>query len=244
MADAAAFLDFDRTLVDCDAGVVFGRALAARRFEDLRDAPLSERIPEGLKLAREAGSILLQEGAIRLLYRAHMLRRSRVVEGAYELLEGLPASEVYERAEEVFHETIADRFYPLMLEEVRTHREEGRRIVIVTTGMRELVRHATDYLGEADIIAVDLEEEGGRFTGEVTGPLQGNQKRIAVERYGKEEDLDLEASYAYSDHASDLPFLEAVGHPVAVNPDDALREVAGDRGWRVLTPERAREREA
>lgn len=233
---AAAFLDFDRTLVDCDAGVVLGRALAAQQFQDLMDEPWHRRLPDAVKLAGDAGSLLAKEGALRLLSRAHMLRRSRVVEAAYELLEGLPVEVVHERAGEVFHNRIAPRFYPFMLDEVKAHRNEGREIVIVTTGMRELVRHATDYLGEAHVIGVEPRVEDGRFTGEVDGPLQGTHKREAVEAYAAEQGIDLGGSYAYSDHASDLPFLEAVGHPVAVDPDSTLRQVARDRGWRVLDP--------
>lgn len=237
MADrAAAFLDFDRTLVDCDAGVVLGRALAAQQFEDLKDEPWHRRLPGAARLASDAGSLLAKEGALRLLSRAHMLRRSRVVETAYELLEGLPVEVVHERAEEVFHERVAPRFYPFMLDEVKEHRSEGRDIVIVTTGMRELVQHATDYLGEAEVIGVEPRVEDGLFTGEVDGPLQGTHKREAVEGYAAEHGIDLAASYAYSDHASDLPFLESVGHPVAVDPDSTLRQVAEDRGWRILDP--------
>jgi len=59
-------------------------------------------------------------------------------------------------------------------------------------------------------------------------------KAEALHRFAAERDIDLERSWAYTDAASDLPMLEAVGHPVAVNPDGALERVARAEGWRIM----------
>ncbi|MBV9214197.1 MAG: haloacid dehalogenase-like hydrolase, partial [Actinobacteria bacterium] len=68
------------------------------------------------------------------------------------------------------------------------------------------------------------------------------EKAKAIEELAEREGIDLAASYAYSDSESDLPMLQAVGNPVAVNPDDALRAVARREGWRVMHFDRLRRR--
>ncbi len=75
----------------------------------------------------------------------------------------------------------------------------------------------------------------GVYTGELAGPfVYGPGKVIAIKEIADWEGYDMAVSYAYSDSASDLPMLEAVGHPVAVNPDGALRTIAHDRGWPIV----------
>ncbi len=235
MADrVAAFLDFDRTLVDCDAGVVFGRSLAAQRFQDLQDEPLLKRWVGYVRLGGALLWLVLQEGVFRFLHAIRIVKRSTLVKRAYRFFRGLRADYVYRRMEEVFHDQVAGRFYPGMLDEIDRHRADGHEIVIVTTGMKPLVEHARRYLGEVEIIACDLVEEEGELTGRVRGPLWGLEKREAIEGYAEEHGIDLSESWAYSDHVSDVAFLEAVGHPVAVNPDGRLRKVAEARGWRIL----------
>ena len=72
----------------------------------------------------------------------------------------------------------------------------------------------------------------GRYTGRLDGPFcYGSGKAEAIEKLAAERGYDLNLCYAYSDSASDLPMLELVGHPVAVNPDAALESVARERGW-------------
>ena len=78
-------------------------------------------------------------------------------------------------------------------------------------------------------------DAGGKFTGELDGPfMYGEGKVEAMRRYAEDHDLDLAESFAYSDSASDLPMLRAVGNAVVVNPDEALLGVARAEGWRVM----------
>src|SRR6185312_3870388 len=93
----------------------------------------------------------------------------------------------------------------------------------------------------ADVLAMDgavgtrWEVVDGEYTGRLAGPFAyGEGKATAVREFAAEQGIDLSVSYAYSDSASDLPMLEAVGHPVAVNPDAPLAEVAKREGWEVL----------
>ncbi|MGH2808925.1 MAG: HAD family hydrolase, partial [Actinomycetota bacterium] len=73
----------------------------------------------------------------------------------------------------------------------------------------------------------------GRYTGDLDFYAYGPQKAEAIEKLAAELDIDLDGSFAYTDSTTDLPMLSAVGHPVAVNPDRALRRLAIERGWAI-----------
>ena len=75
----------------------------------------------------------------------------------------------------------------------------------------------------------------GRYTGEVAFSSHGANKVVAMEELAERHDLDLSRSWAYSDSVTDLPMLDAVGHPVVVNPDRDLRRVATERDWELRT---------
>jgi phosphoserine phosphatase len=89
------------------------------------------------------------------------------------------------------------------------------------------------YLGiDGQYVCTHLESREGRLTGEVIPPVcYGQGKVVWAERFATEEEVDLSASYFYTDSISDLPLLERIGQPVAVNPDPRLRRVALNRGW-------------
>ena len=93
-----------------------------------------------------------------------------------------------------------------------------------------LARHFGAHEAVASIAEVGVD---GRYTGQLERYAYGAEKARLVQQLAVRDGLDLDASYAYSDSVSDVPMLEVVGHPVAVNPDRALRRVAGARGWEV-----------
>jgi phosphoserine phosphatase len=107
--------------------------------------------------------------------------------------------------------------------------------VLVSASPIEIVEPLAEHLAVDEFIAttpvIDAE---GRYTGEVEFYAYGQAKAEAIQRLAAELDLDLNESWAYSDSATDLPMLESVGHPVAVNPDRELRRKAEEEGWMVL----------
>ena len=124
--------------------------------------------------------------------------------------------------------------YAEALELMETHRAAGHRVYLVSASPEEIVLPLADMLGVDGAICSRGEvDEQGRYTGQMAfyayGRVQGGAIRELAERTG----LDLGARSAYSDSATDLPMLEAVGHPVAVNPDRALAKVARERGWEI-----------
>jgi HAD superfamily hydrolase (TIGR01490 family) len=135
---------------------------------------------------------------------------------------------------------ILPRIYPPMLDEVHSHQDAGRATVIVSAAGQGIVETLAGVLDmDAGIGTPYAIGADGRFNGELDGPfMYGRGKEQAVEGFAAERGIDLAASWAYSDSASDLPMLRAVGNPVAVNPDPELARIARDEGWRVMRFER------
>lgn len=119
---------------------------------------------------------------------------------------------------------------------VAWHRNQGHRVVIVSAATPYVVRHvARDLDLDDEYLATRLEVVDGKFTGRVVEPAcYGQGKVILTRQYAADHNLDLGQSYFYSDSSSDLPLLEAVGHPVAVNPNRRLGRIAAGRGWPVM----------
>jgi len=136
--------------------------------------------------------------------------------------------------------------YAEALELIEQHHGAGRRTYIVSASPEEIVVPLGEYLGVDGSIAssavVDLD---GRYTGEMAFYAYGPFKADAIRDLAEREHIDLASSYAYSDSYTDVPMLEAVGHPVAVNPDRVLGRLARQRGWEVrqfTRPVRLRDR--
>jgi len=149
------------------------------------------------------------------------------------------------RPEEVA-ELVADAMEPVLkpllapeaVDAGHGHRAQGHRVYIVSTALQEIVDAIVADLALDGGIGTVCEVVGGRYTGRALRPLHGKAKAAALRELAARDALDLLVSTAYSDSHSDLPFLEAVGHPVAVNPDRALRKVALARDWPILEARR------
>jgi HAD-superfamily subfamily IB hydrolase, TIGR01490 len=113
---------------------------------------------------------------------------------------------------------------------VEHHRNRGEAVYIVSATLQEIVQAIADDLGFDGGLGTVCEVEGGVYTGRALRALHAEGKARCIQELG----YDLAESTAYSDSHTDLPFLEAVGHPVAVNPDRALRRTAAARGWPIL----------
>lgn len=141
---------------------------------------------------------------------------------------------------EIVAETLHDLIDPIIYDEaaslIEEHHAAGRDVVIVSTSGAEVVEPIGELLGADRVVATRMVVgEDGRFTGEVEYYAYGPTKEEAVRELAASEGYDLERCYAYSDSATDVPMLSAVGHPFAVNPDRALRREAVARGWPVLS---------
>ncbi|HET8977838.1 MAG TPA: HAD family hydrolase [Solirubrobacteraceae bacterium] len=217
-SEAAAFFDLDRTLMQGSSAFQFGRAayragLLGRR-QLLADAIANVQFR--LRGATDADSLALRERI------AASLEGTRVVD-----LERLGANVLA---------GILPRIYPQMLALAHEHQDAGRRAYIVTAASQELADILAQVMALDGAIGSQISEvRDGIYTGRPTGVfVYRSGKAQAIEELAAREGIDLAASFAYSDSESDLPMLEAVGHPVAVNPDGTLLRIARQRGWDVL----------
>ena len=158
-----------------------------------------------------------------------------VLRQARELIAGVQARAIERMNPEVMA-AVLPRVYPQMLEEVHAHQDEGRATFIVSAAGNGVVEQLAQVLGMDGGIGTRYEIDGdGTFTGRFDGPfVYGPGKVEAMEEFAAAHEIDLAESYAYSDSISDLPMLEAVGHPVVVNPDPALAAIAKRESWQAM----------
>jgi HAD superfamily hydrolase (TIGR01490 family) len=217
-SNSAAFFDLDKTLMAGSSGMVFARVANQRGF-----VPRKQLAKWGWDHFRYRlrGSSDEQTNA--------------VLDVAKRIFAEIPERDVERMAPAVLA-GILPRIYPQMLDEVHRHQDAGRATFIVSAAGNDLVKALAAVLGmEGGIGTRWGVGSDGRYTGEMDGPfVYGKGKVEAMRRFADRHDIDMEASYAYSDSASDLPMLESVGHAVVVNPDADLLEMARREGWRVM----------
>jgi putative phosphoserine phosphatase/1-acylglycerol-3-phosphate O-acyltransferase len=148
-------------------------------------------------------------------------------------LKGIPEDHLEELGEKVFREHLAAEIFPEVREMIRAHQRQGHTVVIVSSATRYQVEPLARSLGIEHILCTELEFRDGHLTGRLKGEACfGGRKLVAVREFAKEHRISLKKSYSYSNGAEDVPLLEAVGHPVAINPDSRLASVARHNGWR------------
>jgi phosphoserine phosphatase len=132
-------------------------------------------------------------------------------------------------------ETVEPLVYAEAAKLIAAHRVAGHEIVVLSASGLEVVEPIATLVGADRCLATRMAVRDGHYTGEIEHYLYGEQKAQAARDIAAECGYRLEDCRAYSDSITDLPLLEAVGHPTAVNPDRALRRIATQRGWPVLT---------
>jgi HAD superfamily hydrolase (TIGR01490 family) len=222
LSRAAAFFDLDKTLMAGSSGMQFAR-VATRH---------------GIVGRRQLASWAVEHLRYRLCGTTDE-RTGEVLRVAGELISGVPSRSLERMNPEVMA-AILPRVYPQMLDEVYAHQDAGRATFIVSAAGNGVVEPLAAVLGMDGGIGTRYEiDSDGAFTGRFDGPfVYGPGKVEAMEAFAGEHGIDLAASYAYSDSLSDLPMLRAVGHPVVVNPDPPLAELAREEGWQTMRFER------
>jgi HAD superfamily hydrolase (TIGR01490 family) len=144
-----------------------------------------------------------------------------------------------EQVKAIVNETMHDIVTPLVFAEaaqlIADHKLCGRDVVVVSASGEEIVAPIARALGATHAMATRMVVADGKYTGEIAFYCYGEGKVQAIRELAAREGYPLEHCYAYSDSITDLPMLQAVGHPSAVNPDRALRKEAIAHGWPVLT---------
>jgi HAD superfamily hydrolase (TIGR01490 family) len=148
---------------------------------------------------------------------------------------GWDVAQVREIVSETLHDIIDPIVYDEAVELIAMHKAAGRDVVIVSTSGEEVVGPIGAMLGADEVIATRMVVADGKYTGEIELYAYGPEKAVAVVQLAERRGYELTGSYAYSDSVTDVPMLEAVGHPYAVNADRALRKIANEREWPLLT---------
>ncbi|HTX64109.1 MAG TPA: HAD family hydrolase [Acidimicrobiales bacterium] len=213
----AAFFDLDKTVIAKGSIPAFGRPF--RRG--------------GLVNRRVVVRALIGQ-VVYLHLGADDDRLARIRESMLALTRGWHRDRVREVVREALLETVEPLIYNEALELMQSHHRAGDRVYLVSASPEEIVVPLAELLGaDGAIASVGEVDEEGRYTGKMAFYASGEGKADAIRALAARTGLELDDSSAYSDSATDLPMLEAVGHPVAVNPDRALAKVARDRGWEI-----------
>ncbi len=214
----AAFFDLDKTIIAKSSTLAFSRSFY-----------------QGGLINRRA---VLRSAYAQFVYLVGGADHDQM-ERMREYLSGLVSGWDVQSVKDIVAETLHTIVDPIVYDEAVTLLEEhhlaGRDVVIVSSSGAEVVEPIGEMLGADRTIATRMViDEEGRYDGEIEFYAYGDHKAKAITELAQDEGYDLSRCYAYSDSATDLPMLEAVGHPYAVNPDRALRRTAAERGWPVL----------
>ena len=210
----AAF-DLENTLIA--SNVVASFAWLASRRLDRRD-----RVRLVAQTLAEAPTLLALDRRDRSDFLRHFYRR----------YEGAPVDQIAEDSAEQFSDLILSKAFPAGIRRVREHRALGHRTVLITGALDFVVEPLRPLFD--DIVCASLGVDGDAYNGRLTTvPPTGEARFQALSDYADQHGIALRESVAYADSASDLPMLEAVGFPVAVNPEVRLASIARKRGWLV-----------
>jgi HAD superfamily hydrolase (TIGR01490 family) len=156
-----------------------------------------------------------------------------------QLCAGWDVQTVRDIVADTLHNIVDPLVYDEAVDLIEEHHAAGRDVIIVSTSGAEMVEPIGEMLGADHVVATRMEiDEHGKYTGKIRFYAYAENKAKAVKDLARKRGYDLDECYAYSDSATDVTMLEAVGHPFAVNPDKDLRKVAKERDWPVLVFER------
>lgn len=212
----AAFFDVDRTLIPGSSLFLLARGLYERDMFRVRDMA---RFGWGQMMFRLRGE------------QKRGMDRTR--ESTLEFVAGRSQRELMSWGREIAEDRILPRVYQDIVQVIEGHQERGDLTFLVTAAPIELAEELARHLGMTGAIATVSEVDAqGYYTGRLAGDIMhGPAKAKAVAEVAAERGLDLGECAAYSDSMNDLPLLEAVGYPHAVNPEGELRRIAFQRGW-------------
>ena len=225
----AAFFDLDKTVIAKASMVAFGRPFYREGL-----------ISRALVLRSLWGQLVYMHLG------ASEEKLARMRESVLALTKGWDQAKIRTIVAETLEAVVEPIIYSEAADLIEEHKAAGRLVVIISASPSEIVEPLGRYLDVDRVIASEaLVDDDGRYSGEMAFYAYGPHKAEAMRSLAASLDIDLDASYAYSDSATDIPMLEAVGHPVVVNPDRSLARWADEKGWEVrrfVRPVRLRDR--
>ncbi|MGM0831873.1 HAD-IB family hydrolase [Halomonas qinghailakensis] len=212
-----AIFDLDNTLLSIDSDHAWGEFLLEQGAVD----PIAYR---------EANERFLAD------YNAGTLDMAAFLEMALKPLAENTPEQLAAWHQQFMASKIEPNILPKAEELLARHRTKGDTLLIITATNRFITAPIAERLGVDDLIAVDPEMVDGRYTGRVSGiPSYREGKVTRLQQWLENQELTMDGAWFYSDSHNDLPLLEQVEHPVAVDPDDTLRQIAEERHWRIMS---------
>ena len=206
----AAFFDLDKTVIAKSSTLAFGKPFYKAGF-------LGRRTLMKLGMAQ----------LFYVLFGADEDQLQRARDQLLRLTAGWHRAEIEQLVEETLDEVADPLVYAEALFLIDEHKRNGRRVILVSASPEQIVRPIGRHVGVTEIIATRIKtDSAGFFQPELERYAMGPGKAEAIVELAERESIDLDGSYAYSDSGTDLPMMEAVGHPIAVNPEKDLRRIA------------------
>lgn len=214
----AAFFDLDKTVIAKSSTLAFSRPFFQEGLINRR-AVLKSAYAQFVFMLAGADADQMER------MRAHIT----------SLCAGWDVEQVNAIVEETLHDIVDPLVYKEATQLIQEHKDEGHDIVVLSASGEEVVTPIAQLLGATHSAATRMATSDGRYTGEVEFYCSAENKATAARELADKYSYDLSACHAYTDSITDLPLLEAVGHPTVVNPDRGLRKEAVQRGWPTLT---------
>jgi alcohol-forming fatty acyl-CoA reductase len=189
------------------------------------------RLP-GWRFALWAAGLLLQAPYYLWLDRRS---RSQFNVSFFRRYRGLNTAHLRDWHQQTFTQNLQLRVFPEARVCVQEARTQGKPIVLVTGGLEWVMQPLAAFFEADHLFALRMQEQNGICTGDLAvPPIADEQKAVLIKQYAAQNGIDLSRSDAYGNSFGDVPMLECVGHPVAVNPDGRLRALAQSRSWRIV----------
>ena len=212
-----AFFDFDKTLIEVESGRVGFKYL--------------------YKIKEIRLMFLLKVAITNFFYERDWISDVTMARIMLTFYKNRDIRPLEDGADEFYHDYLKPHMAPNILERAQKHQDAGHTLVLVSASLRYMLKPVIQDLGFDHLLCTDLEIAGnGSLTGKTKGPICiARHKRVAVKKLAHAKDIRLDQSFAYGNHHSDIPMLETVGNPVAVEPTLSLKKKAVESGWPILT---------
>jgi HAD superfamily hydrolase (TIGR01490 family) len=212
----AAIFDLDDTILDGSSGRMFLRYMQQENLVD--------RFVRRRDMAQFMGGYLLHKVGI--------VDVTHILDHMARLLKGMEMDEMWQLAQHWYTTMLKPTITQAARDQLAWHRSQGHTLLICSGSSQFAVLQVAAELQVPHTIYTEWQAEDGQLTGTLRKPIvYGTGKVYWAKAWAKTHGIDLEKSYFYSDHVSDIPLLELVAHPVAINPDRKLARLADQRGW-------------
>ncbi|HGY55461.1 MAG TPA: haloacid dehalogenase-like hydrolase [Caldithrix abyssi] len=211
----AAFFDLDNTIFNVNSGKLM----------------VEHALENGLMKRKDILRVML----LSLGYRIGVISPEMIMAKVSGLLKGTPEEDMVRFSKRIFDEQLKTHIREDIVREIRRHRQNGGRVVILSASTAYMCIPVKEYLKMDDTVCSEMEVQNGLLTGRPRGAYcYGMEKVHRLRAYCEEHGFSIEETWYYGDSHSDIPVLEIVGHPVCVTPDKSLNKIAGKRGWNII----------